>query len=59
LLFSLPTEVLQLIFVNGRNAQLGDLIIDGAGAPTGLLSYYIVRYIRLFSSDLRKQKAWP
>jgi len=46
LLFALLTEVLQL-FVAGRNAQLGDLIIDSAGVATGTILYYISRCMLL------------
>jgi len=42
LLFALVTEVLQLL-VAGRSAQLGDLIIDGAGIATGLILLWTVR----------------
>jgi hypothetical protein len=36
LLFALVTEILQLL-VSGRTAQLGDVIIDGAGIATGFM----------------------
>ena len=42
LLFALVTEVLQL-FVGGRSAQLGDLIIDSAGIATGLMLLWLAR----------------
>jgi VanZ family protein len=42
LLFALVTEVLQL-FVGGRGAQLGDLVIDSAGIATGLMLLWLAR----------------
>lgn len=50
LLFALVTEIFQL-FVAGRNAQLGDLLIDIAGIAAGTTLFYIIRH-RL-SSDSR------
>jgi len=40
LLFALVTEVLQL-FVGGRGAQLGDLVIDTAGIAAGLMLLWL------------------
>jgi len=40
LLFAMATEVLQLL-VLGRSAQLGDLIIDGAGIATALILLWV------------------
>lgn len=43
-LFALITEVLQL-FIAGRGAQLGDLIIDSAGIATGLMLLQLTKFI--------------
>ena len=45
LLFALVTEVLQL-FVAGRSAQLGDVLIDSEGIFTGWILSYISRVFR-------------
>jgi len=43
LIFAATTEVLQL-YLNGRNAQLGDIFIDSAGIMTGAIVFYIARF---------------
>jgi hypothetical protein len=46
LLFALVTEILQLL-VSGRSAQLGDVLVDGAGMITGLM---LLRLMQFFFS---------
>lgn len=46
LLFALVTEILQLL-VDGRSAQLGDVLIDGAGIAAGVMLLRIARVFRL------------
>jgi hypothetical protein len=50
LLFALVTEILQLL-VSGRSAQLGDVLVDGAGMITGLMLLRLMQFFSQLAPD--------